>query len=402
MQPEDRLARRNALVLALAQALGGALTSITIALGGLVGVTLLGQSTHLATLPVSLMIVGTACGTIPAAMLMGRVGRRAGFMTGALTASIGGFIAFTAIMTGLFPLYCVGTFFGGFSFAFVQQYRFAAAEGATPGFRPKAISYVLAGGLLAGIIGPQTVIATRDLFAPTAFAGAYLAQAVLALFSIAVLAFYRGPLRAPESAEAAAGRPLRQILAEPKVQLAILVAVVSYGVMSLMMTAAPLAMLGCGFGTDDAAFGIQWHVIAMFAPSFFTGNLISRYGAEIIATIGLALLAFAGATALMGLELFHFYGALILLGLGWNFGFIGGTAMLTQAQRPEERARTQAANDFIVFGMVALASLSSGVLFQTAGWSPINWVLLGLVACPLVVMGIAGYVSQIRQADKLA
>ncbi|WP_211098173.1 MFS transporter [Acuticoccus yangtzensis] len=402
MQPHDRLARRNALVLALAQAMGGALTSITISLGGLVGVSLLGSSSYLATLAVSTMIVGTACGTIPAAMLMGRIGRRAGFMLGALIASIGGLVAFGAIMADSFPLYCVGTFCGGFSFAFVQQYRFAAAEGASDTFRPRAISYVLAGGLLAGIIGPQTVIATRDMFAPTAFAGAYLAQAVLALVAVAILSFYRAPDAAASGTAKAGGRPMRQILADPKVQLAIMVALVSYGVMSLMMTAAPLAMLACGFDTDDAAFGIQWHVIAMFAPSFITGSLISRFGAEVIAAIGLVLLLAAGGTALAGIELGHFYVALILLGLGWNFGFIGGTAMLTQAQRPEERARTQAANDFIVFGMVALTSLSSGALFHTAGWAPINWVLLGLVACPLVVLGIWTFVGQGRRTDKLA
>ncbi len=202
--------------------MGGALTSITISLGGLVGVALLGPTSEVATLPVSTMIVGTACGTIPAAMMMGRIGRRAGFMVGALIASLGGIVAFAGIMMGLFPLYCLGTFCGGFSFAFVQQYRFAASEGASERFRPKAISFVLAGGLLAGIIGPQTVIVTRDLFAPTAFAGAYLAQALLALVSIAILTAYRAagrpaalgggrgraaPATDPRRAEGAAGDP---------------------------------------------------------------------------------------------------------------------------------------------------------------------------------------------------
>lgn len=400
MHTDDRLARRNAFVLALAQAMGGALTSITISIGGLVGVYLLSESTKLATLPVTTMVVGTACGTIPAALLLGRVGRRAGFMIGTLVAAAGGAVAFVAIHLALFPLYCFGTFLGGVSFAFVQQYRFAAAEGATEGFRPKAISYVLAGGILAGVIGPQTVIATRDLFAPVAFAGAYLAQAVLAVVTLAILALYRPPLRARASARTGAGRPLGQILADPKVMLAILVAVVSYGVMSLVMTAAPLAMKACGFGIDDAALGIQWHVIAMFAPSFFTGSLISRYGAEPIAAVGLVLLAIAGATALMGITLVNFYVALVFLGLGWNFGFIGGTTMLTNAQRPEEQARTQAANEFIVFGCVALASLSSGVLFQTVGWASINWTLLPLVATSLVFLGASALLS--RGRDRLA
>ncbi|WP_420392131.1 MFS transporter [Acuticoccus sp.] len=396
MHTDDRLARRNAFVLAMAQAMGGALTSITISLGGLVGIYLLSASSKLATLPVTTMVVGTACGTIPAAMLLARLGRRNGFVVGTLVSASGGLTAFAGIMTGSFALYCVGTFLGGFAFAFVQQYRFAAAEGATPGFRPKAISYVLAGGILAGIIGPQTVIATRDLFAPVAYAGAYLAQAGLALVTIAILFLYR-PVGDVEVQKVEGGRPLTQILSEPKVMLAILVAVISYGVMSLMMTAAPLAMIACGFGTDDAALGIQWHVIAMFAPSFVTGSLIARYGAEPIAAIGLLLLVLAGTTALFGITLGHFYVALVFLGLGWNFGFIGGTAMLTAAQRPEERARTQGANEFIVFGCVALASLSSGVLFQTVGWASINWTLMPLVALPLVCLAAAAALSRQRR-----
>ncbi|MEM8662749.1 MAG: MFS transporter [Pseudomonadota bacterium] len=389
LSASDRLARRNAIVLALAQAIGGALASINIALGGLVGIYLLGAGSELATVPVTTMIVGTAAGTLPAAFLLEKLGRKLGFMTGALIAASGGLIAFTGIMQGVFWLFCFGTFVGGSAFAFVQQYRFAAAEAATEKFRPKAISYVLAGGILAGVIGPQTVIATKDAFLPTAFAGAYLASAVLCLITIAVLAFYKpGPVvrRAPDAPR---GRPLLVILMQPRVALAILVAVVSYAVMSLVMTAAPLAMIACGFTTDQAALGIQWHVIAMFAPSFITGSLITRFGAEPIAAVGLVLSGLAGVTALMGIELGHFYVALILLGLGWNFGFIGGTTMLTNAQRPEERARTQAANEFIVFGAVAVASLSSGVLFQTIGWDSINWTVLPLLAIPLALVTMA-------------
>jgi MFS family permease len=401
-EPGDRLARRNAAVLAMAQAIGGALTSITITLGGLVGVYLLNESTELATLPVSAMIVGTACGTVPAAFLLARLGRRPGFMTGAMIAGTGGLLAYTAIHLGSFALYCLGTFLGGFSFAFVQQYRFAAAEGASAVFRPKAISWVLAGGVFAGVIGPQTVIATKDLFAPVAYAGAYLAQAVLSLATIGILLFYKPvagerPVRGP-----AGGRPLWRIMTQPPVALAVACAVVSYAVMSLVMTAAPLAMLSCGYTTAEAALGIQWHVIAMFAPSFVTGSLIARFGAETVTATGLVLLALAGVAALTGISLGHFYASLILLGVGWNFGFIGGTTMLTNAQRPEEQARTQGANDLIVFGCVAIASLSSGALFQTVGWASINWTLMPLVVVPfaLLALGIAGVVRLRR--DRVA
>jgi MFS family permease len=375
---------------------------MTIALGGLVGVYLLSEGTALATLPVTAMIVGTAAGTIPAAIILARIGRRAGFMLGAALAATGGLIAFGAILAGSFALYALGTFVGGTSFAFVQQYRFAATEGASERFRPKAISIVLAGGIFAGIIGPMTVIATRDLFAPTEYAGAYLAQALLALLAVLVLSRVR-PVPPPPAAHTdAPRRPLHVILAHPPVALAILVSVVSYSVMSLVMTAAPLAMLACGFTTAEAALGIQWHVIAMFGPSFVTGSLIARFGAEPIAAVGLALLALAGGAALMGITLGHFYVGLILLGLGWNFGFIGGTAMLTAAHRPEERARVQGANEFIVFGTVALASLSSGVLFATVGWGSINWTVLPMVAIPFLLLGLAITSGTRARTDRLA
>lgn len=400
--PDDRLARRNALVLAMGQALGGSLQSMTIALGGLVGLSLLPQRSELATLPITAMVLGTACGTLPAGFVLERLGRKPGFMLGALIAAAGGLIAFAALQAGSFVLFGLGTFIGGFSFAFVQQYRFAAAEGASPGFRPKAISYVLAGGILAGVIGPQTVIATKDLFAPVAFAGAYLAQVGLALLAVVVLTRYRAaPVAVRREAVPQPRRPLGAILRQPVVALAVVCSVVAYSVMSLVMTAAPLAMRASGHTTAQAALGIQWHVIAMFGPSFFTGSLIARFGAGRITAVGLGLLALAGTTALIGPELGNFYGALVLLGLGWNFAFIGGTTMLTAAQRPEERVRTQAANDFIVFGTVALASLFSGVLFSTVGWASINWALMPLVAVPLGLI-LGAHVWDLKRRRRLA
>lgn len=401
LDADDRLARRNAVVLGLAQAVGGALTSINVALGGLVGIYLLSEQSDLATAPVTAMIVGVAAGTIPAAFLLERLGRKLGFMLGAVIAGAGGLIAFAAIMQGLFLLYCVGTFIGGFAFAFVQQYRFAAAEAASPKFKPRAISYVLAGGILAGVIGPQAVIATKDFFLPVAYAGAYLAQAGLSLLTLCVLLFYRPSAPQKPSADAPRGRPLLVILRQPRVALAILCAVVSYSIMTLVMTAAPLAMIACGFTTAQAAMGIQWHVMSMYAPSFFTGALIARFGAETITAIGLILLGLAGITALLGITLVNFYVALILLGLGWNFGFIGGTTMLTEAQRPEERARTQGANEFIMFGVVAVASLSSGILFHYIGWESINWTVFPMLLIPFVLLIAFALVMRRRVAVNL-
>ncbi len=391
LSDQDRLARRNSYVLALAQAVGGAMMSINVSLGGLVGMYLLAAQSELATVPVTTMIVGLAAGTIPAAMLLERLGRRPGFMLGAVIAGAGGLVAFMAIMQGSFGLFALGTFVTGVAASFVQQYRFVAAETATPAYKSRAIATVLAGGILAGVIGPQTVIWAKDFFLPTAYAGAYLAQAALGIGSLAILAFYKAsPLqkRVPKDPAAPKGRPVLVIVRQPKVALAILCAVVSYSIMSLVMTAAPLAMLACGFTTEDAALGIQWHVIAMFAPSFVTGRLIARFGAETITAIGLVLLGACGVTALLGIALGNFYIALILLGLGWNFGFIGATTMLTEAQRPEERARTQAANEFIMFGVVAVASLSSGILFSAIGWQSINWTIFGLIAGPLILLAM--------------
>ncbi|MDQ0316043.1 MFS transporter [Amorphus orientalis] len=382
---DDRLARRNAFLLAAAQALGGAITSITIATGGLTGFYLLGPDKSLATLPVTTMVLGTACGTVPAALLMRRIGRRPGFMIGSLVGAAGGIAACLAILYGSFLLFALATWFTGLSTAFVQQYRFAATDTASAVFRPKAISWVLAGGILAGVIGPQTVIWTRDLFSPIQFAGAFLAQAGLCLIAMTILAFVSIP-KPKISDDRTKGRPLTQILSETRIAIAVLCGVVSYALMSLVMTAAPLAMVQCGLSADNAALGIQWHVIAMFAPSFFTGNLIARFGRETITAIGLALLATSGIVALTGLTLGHFWLALILLGLGWNFGFIGATAMLTDAHRPEERARVQAANDLCVFGFVAIASFSSGKILNVAGWGMVNWALFPVIALALAAL----------------
>jgi len=378
---DDRLAKRNALLLAMAQAIGGASASIVITTGSLVGYSMLDSDKSLATVPVSAMVLGTAFGTIPAGIIMRRFGRRAGFMAAALVSAFSGVLAAYAVFLNAFLLFALACGIGGFAGAFVQQYRFAAADTASDAFKPNAISWVLAGGILAGIVGPNTVIFTKDLFSPILFAGTYLAQAGLALVSMGLLVFIKIPTPPRQSHTQAGGRPLAQIMRQPRFIVAAACGICSYALMSLVMTATPLAMIGCGLSETNAALGIQWHVLAMFGPSFFTGSLIARFGKERIVSIGLSLLAGCSIVALMGIELSHFWTALVLLGLGWNFGFIGATAMLTDTYRPEERNLVQAANDFLVFGFVAAASFSSGALLNSFGWSTVN-----ILVFPFVVL----------------
>lgn len=340
---------------------------------------MLDEDKALATLPVSTMVLGTAFGTLPAGMIMRRYGRRVGFAGAALLGVLSGLLASFAVFRDNFLLFALACSLGGLAGAFVQQYRFAAADTASDAFKPKAISWVLAGGVLAGVVGPQTVIWTKDLFSPILFAGTYLAQAGLALVAFCLLLFIRIP-RPPRISHAqAGGRPLGEIMMQRRFIVAAACGICSYALMSLVMTATPLAMIGCGLTETDAALGIQWHVLAMFGPSFFTGHLISRFGKERIVSIGLALLAGCSIIALMGIELAHFWSALILLGLGWNFGFIGATAMLTDTYRPEERNMVQAVNDFLVFGFVATASFSSGALLNAFGWQTVNYLVFPFV-----------------------
>lgn len=376
----DRLARRNAVVLACAQALGGANPAIIVSLGGIVGSQLVADKAF-ATVPVSLMQLGIACGVIPAAFLMRRLGRRSGYLIGAFIGAIAAGIAAAGAGGRLFWLFCLGTFLCGLYGAFVQSYRFAAADTASETFRPRAISWVMIGGLAAGVIGPQSVYWTRDLTPAAPFAASFLAQGGLALLAVVVVSLLRAP--PPARIAAGGGRPLPEIMRQPKFIASVIAALVSYGLMSFVMTAAPLAMVGCGHSIGDAALGIQWHVLAMFGPSFVTGRLIARFGKETITLTGLGLTALAAVVGLSGLSVAHFWIVLILLGIGWNFGFIGATALVTDCYRPEERVKVQAANDFLVFGSVAIASFSAGGLLSHGGWDSVNW----LVFPPVVIAG---------------
>jgi MFS family permease len=378
----DTLARHNARVLACAQALGGANPSIVVSLGGLVGQTL--AEKDIATLPVSVMNLGLALGTIPAAMMMRRFGRRTGYLVGTSLGVCAGSIAAMGIGAASFALFCMGTFIAGFYGAYVQSYRFGAADAASPGFRSRAVSWVMAGGVAGGVIGPQTVIWMRDLVPGAMFAGAFLGQALLALGSILVVSFLRAtPVVAVETG---GGRPLLEIARQPRFITAVAAGLVAYGMMSFVMTAAPVAMVDCGLPVTAAALGIQWHILAMFGPSFFAGRLIVRYGKERITALGLILIAIAAAIGLSGLTVAHFWATLVLLGVGWNFGFIGATTMVIECYRPEERAKVQGANDFLIFGSVAIASFSSGRLLSVGGWDYVNWLVFPPVALALVLI----------------
>lgn len=382
---DDRIARRNVFVLAAAQAFGGAGAPICISLGGIVGYFLLGPDKSFATLPVTGFVIGTALATLPAGVLARKFGRRNGLMTGALAGVLGGLLAAYAIFLSSFWFFCFGVLLAGASSAFVQQYRFAAADSASASFRPKAISWVMAGGVLAAIIGPQTASFTKDMLAPTLYAGAFVGLSVLAALSWVILGFLKAPPIVSVQSTAA-GRPLTEIMSQGRFIVAVLCAVSSYALMSFVMTAAPMAMVSHGHSMSNALLGIQWHVMAMFAPSFFTGSLIQKFGKERIVVTGLVLLGGCAALALAGPHLAHFWGALILLGIGWNFGFIGATAMLTEIYRPEEKNRVQAVNDFIVFGFVAAASLSSGGILNAFGWNTVNYIVFPVVMVTLAML----------------
>jgi len=388
--PQAQQARRTAVVLAAAQAVVGSAAPIAIALGALAGYQLLGPDKSLATAPVTGFNVGVALGAIPAAALIRRLGQPHGFMAGTLVTAAGGLIATLALFQSSFWVFAAGLLVVGLGGAFVQQFRFAAADNAPPEFKARAISFVLAGGVFTAVLGPQIVIFTRDLLFPVVFAGSFAAIIALAAAGAAILAFLKPNEKpaGPNAAGAAAARPLGQIAAQPQFAVGLLCAVGSYALMSFVMTGAPLAMVGCGLSPDDAAMGISFHIMAMFAPSFFTGALISRFGKGTIVATGLLLLAGCAVVALSGLQLWQFWTALVLLGLGWNFGFIGATAMVAEAYRDSEKGKVQGPHDFILFGSVAFGSLMSGAVYNAYGWYMLNWIVFPITACCLLALGL--------------
>ncbi|MEC9368848.1 MAG: MFS transporter [Pseudomonadota bacterium] len=385
---DDARARWNALVLSAAQALYGIGATILITLGGLTG-HLLADDKSLATLPISTYVLGTALATVPASYVMHRIGRRRGFQLGAAASVLSGSLAVYAIYNQDFWLFCLGTALTGVYQAFVNYYRFAAADTASPLFRPKAVSWVLIGGVVAAIVGPQVVIWTKDAFAPVLFAGSFAASAMIAVVAMAVLNLVDIPRDGHEDHQRADARSLREILSQGRLLVAIACGMVSYASMNFMMTAAPLAMVACNHPVEAAAGAIRWHILAMFAPSFFTGNLIARFGREPVMLAGLGLLLGAGAVALSGIAQWQFDLALICLGVGWNFSFVGATTLVTDCHRPSERAKVQAVNDLLVFGLVSMASFASGKILHEAGWTYVALAILPPAALAgLLVMGL--------------
>ena len=383
--PADRSrARRQILLLVTCQALLYVNNVTLIAVNGLVGLAL-APTPLLATLPVTTYIVGSALTTLPASLAMGRWGRRAGFMFGTAMGFAGTSLAAIGVFTSSFVLLCSGTFVVGLYNAFAQYMRFAAADVAdayAPELKERAISWVLAGGLAGGIVGPQISKLTRDAL-PTAFAGTYLALSIIALAACAVASRLHIP-PVHHAAGAAAARPLKTVVSQPAFVVAVLVGAVSYGAMNLLMTATPLAMKVCGFGYPQAADVIMWHVIAMFAPGFFTGLLLRRFGKERVMLAGCALMLVTVAVAHAGLTYWHFWIALFALGIGWNFMFTGATALLTSTYRPAEKARVQGINDLAVFLTMISSSAASGALLSATGWTDLN-----LYSLPAIVLATA-------------
>ena len=369
---DDALARRNAMVLAVAQALAGGNNTVIVSTASIVG-AVLAPDKGLATLPITAMVIGMWFGTLPVGWLARRFGRRFALQIGSVFGVLSGLISYSAVMNGQFWLLLIGTFCGGLYAAAHNSYRFAAADTASEAFRPKVVSWVLAGGVFAAVIGPQLVIFTKDLLSPHMFAASYLGQSACALLAAIVLMFVKIPPLPATRVENA--RPLGAIVRTPRFIVAVACGMASYAMMNMVMTSAPLAMIGCGHSVTDATLGIQWHVLAMYAPSFVTGGLISRFGVERITGIGLGLIALTAVVGLAGITVAHFWSALVLLGVGWNLAFIGATTMVTQCHRPHERNKVQAFNDFLIFGSMAVASFSSGQLLEYLGWQAINEVI---------------------------
>ncbi|MCK9551485.1 MFS transporter [Aquamicrobium sp.] len=395
----EREAGRTALILATAQAIVGSAAPICFALGALAGHFLLGVDKSLATAPLTGFNVGVAVGALPAAAIVRRMGQRDGFLTGTGLTALGGIIATIALYQSSFWLFAFGLLVVGFGGAFVQQFRFAAADNAPPAFKARAISFVLAGGVFTAMLGPQVVIFTKDLLAPVMFAGAFASLVVLAGIGAIVLAQLRPRPMVEKVVEVTStGRPLIEIVTRPRFITALVCAVGSYALMTFVMTGAPLAMVGCGFTSDEATLGISWHVMAMFAPSFFTGRLISRFGAPTIVAIGFVLLIACGLVALSGIQLWQFWMALILLGLGWNFGFIGSTAIVAECYTPEEKGKVQGFHDFVLFSSVAFGSLMSGAVYNAWGWDMLAWILFPFSGLCLAMLALQGMLDRRQRA----
>ena len=383
--PDDARAKRNVMILVMAQAILGSQMPMIFTIGGLAGQSL---ATNLcwATLPISLIVLGSMLAATPVSAIMQKYGRRTGFLIGTTAGAIGGAVGAYGLYVASFSIFLLGSFITGIYMSGQGFYRFAAADTASDAYRPKAISYVMAGGLLSAVIGPQLVKVTAESMV-IPFLGTYLAVIAVNLIGSGLFFFLDIPTPKPPAHDAPKGRSRMELLKTPAVAVAVICATVSYALMNLVMTSSPLAVVGCGFATNDAANVVTAHVLAMYAPSFFTGHLIARFGVQRIVGLGLLILAGAGGVALMGVELEHFFIALILLGIGWNFGFIGATTMLASNHAPHERGRVQGMNDLIVFGGVTMASLSSGSLMNcSGGTAQEGWMAVNMAMLPFLVL----------------
>src|ERR1700722_17444867 len=389
----DARARSNVVRLAAAQALTGANSAVIFATGSIVGASL-APDISLATVPLSMYVVGLAAGTLPTGAISRAYGRRVAFIIGTGCGVLTGLLGSFAILHASFPLFCCATFSGGLYGAVSQSYRFAAADGASAQYRPKAVSWVMAGGVFAGVLGPQLVQWTMDVWPPYLFAFSFVVQAIVALIAMAVLVGVDAPKPAPSDFHG--GRPLSEIVRQPRFIAAAICGIVSYPMMNLVMTSAPLAMKICGLSVSDSNFGIQWHIVAMYGPSFFTGSLIARFGARRVVAAGLLLEAGAAAIGLTGITAMHFWATLIVLGVGWNFSFVGASALVLETHRPQERNKVQAFNDFLIFGTTAIGSFSSGQLLANHGWSAVNLVVYPPVLLGLMVLAMASLARRRR------
>lgn len=382
----------NVIRLAVAQALAGANSVVAYAIGAVVG-DMLAPSRTLATLPLTAFVIGMACGTLPAGAIAQRYGRRIAFLVGTSFGVLAGLLACIAILQGSFALFCLATLCGGAYAAVVLSFRFAAADCVEPRLQPRAMSLVMAGGIFAGVLGPQLVTFTMNLWPPYLFAATFLAQAAVAALSAIILAGITLPR---PSGVKYAGRPLAEIARQPKFIAAVTCGMITYFLMNFMMTSAPLAMKLCGLPLSDSNLGLQWHVIAMYAPSFFTGRLIARFGTKPIVAVGLLLTGLAAVAGLTGLSAMHFWIAMALLGLGWNFGFVGASALVLETHRPEEKARVQSFNDFLVFGTMVIGSFASGGLLTHYGWTVVCLIAFpGLAVAALALMATRAPRAQI-------
>jgi len=393
---DDRLAARNARVLAVAQALAGGNNTVIAATTSIIG-SVLAPDPALATLPVSMMVFGMWAGTLPVGMLAKAYGRRFALQTGSVFGALSGLISCTAVLRGSFTILLLGTLCGGLYAAAHQSYRFAAADTASPHFRPKAVSWVLAGGVFAGILGSQLVIFTKDMFPAYLFAGTFIAQSLCAVAAATVLMLLKIP-RPPVSHSLADGRPLRQIVVQPRFIVAAVCGLASFSMMNMVMTSAPLAMVMCNHPVSDAALGIQWHVLGMYAPSFITGSLILRFGVRAMMVVGLTLIVAAATTDLLGIALWNFWVGLSLLGIGWNFAFISATTLVTECHDPHERNKVQAFNDFLIFGTMAIGSFSSGALLARYGWTAVNEVVYPVIFIAALLLAWSSLVRRPKPA----